>query len=174
MKAYNTVVLTFILVALVAIAVFLFKLVKTDEPVTNPIETHTERANDATYNEVVVDNPANEEMVKNNNVQTPQIIGPPITKETGNVSGKLCYPSEGIPEMSVYIQSKLTKNFDIVDIKENQQTYSIEGLQPGEYTAFAYPKDTEEFGGGYTKAVPCGLNVNCTDHSLIEFTVNVN
>jgi hypothetical protein len=26
--------------------------------------------------------------------------------------------------------------------------------------------------GGYTQAVPCGLSVNCTDHSLIPVQVN--
>jgi hypothetical protein len=44
-------------------------------------------------------------------------------------------------------------------------------MLPGQYHVVAYPLDAP-FGGGYTQAVPCGLSVNCTDHSLIAVTVS--
>jgi len=32
--------------------------------------------------------------------------------------------------------------------------------------------DDGNLGGSYSQAVPCGLSVDCTDHSLIPVTVN--
>ena len=54
---------------------------------------------------------------------------------------------------------------------ENQAIYSLE-LEPGEYVAFAYPLEGSiTLGGMYSEAVPCGLDVECTDHTLLAFTV---
>ncbi len=49
------------------------------------------------------------------------------------------------------------------------------------YYAVAYPYSADTYtapapgspvlAGGYTNAVPCGLSVDCTDHSLIAITV---
>jgi Tol biopolymer transport system component len=45
-------------------------------------------------------------------------------------------------------------------------------LESGEYVAFAYPLEGSfTLGGMYSKAVPCGLNAECTDHTLVVFTV---
>ena len=63
-----------------------------------------------------------------------------------------------------------------VDTVMNQGTYSIE-LPQGTYYAVAYPYSADTYtapapgspnlAGGYTPAVPCGLTVDCTDHTLL-------
>ncbi len=67
-----------------------------------------------------------------------------------------------------------------VDTGMNQGTYSID-LPAGTYHVIAYPFSADTYAppapgssvlaGGYTQAVPCGLTVDCTDHSLIVITV---
>ena len=164
--------MTLILVALVAIAIFLFRLIKADVPMADPSETQSQRQEtadeiDETNNDKVMESPTDELIPSDK----PQIIGPPISKNTGNVEGKLCYPSEFIPAMDIYVQNTLTQNFDHIATQENQSTYALEGLQPGNYIAYAYRQDSAELGGGYTYAVPCGLTVSCTNHELIKFEV---
>jgi hypothetical protein len=93
------------------------------------------------------------------------------TPETGIVMGNICYPSEFIPSMKVYFQDTATGEFNEMRITENQNTYSFE-LEPAEYVAFAYLQDeTAVLGGIYSAAVVCGLNDECTDHTLLAFTV---
>lgn len=89
----------------------------------------------------------------------------------GAVKGKLCYPSEGIPPLEVYLKDKNSKEFEYQLTQLNQQTFEFTDVVPGTYTAYAYTLDSQDFGGGYTPAVACGLSVDCTDHSLIEFDV---
>lgn len=170
MKAYNTVVLTLILAALLAIAVFLFKLIKTDAPIINPTDMQSQRDEAIDSKDEIIQIPTPTPAPDN----TPQIIGPPISKEVGNIEGKLCYPSEYIPAMDIYIQNVNLKSYDHVQTAENQGTYKMEGLQAGTYVAYAYPVNGEDYGGGYTNAVPCGLLASCTDHKLIEVEVKVN
>lgn len=94
--------------------------------------------------------------------------GPP---ERGMVSGAICFPSEFIPEMSVYFQNVDTGEFRELAIAQNQSTFLTE-LPPGTYIAFAYP-DGLPIGGAYTEAVLCGLRADCADHRLREFPVRV-
>lgn len=84
-------------------------------------------------------------------------------------SGKICYPSEKIPAMTAYFQNTKTKSVVSLSIAANQLTYSIP-LFPGTYIAYAWLPD-KSLGGSYSKAVPCGLDVSCTDHTPLPFTI---
>jgi hypothetical protein len=74
--------------------------------------------------------------------------------------------------------------YETVQTVVGQETFHILDLPPGSYYVLAtwYPavvtaSDTRyasahgPFGGAYTQAVTCGLEVTCTDHSLIPVTV---
>jgi hypothetical protein len=58
----------------------------------------------------------------------------------------------------------------------NQGTYSIQGVEPGNYHLFALPAGgfgtpPQHFMGAYTKAVACGLASGCNDHTPVQVTV---
>jgi hypothetical protein len=99
---------------------------------------------------------------------------------TGTVTGRLSYPSSFIPPMRVVFFSVPDGKASWVDTAMNQGTYSID-LLPGTYHVVAYPYSADTytapapgagtFAGGYTAAVPCGLTVDCTDHSLLPIAV---
>jgi len=64
-----------------------------------------------------------------------------------------------------------------VETVSNQQQYTMLGVRAGDYFVYAagralgVPPPTR-FGAGYTKAVPCGLSVDCTDHAPITVHVS--
>lgn len=89
--------------------------------------------------------------------------------QTGTVNGHVCYPSEAIPAMNLYFENVNTAEVTTLPIAENQGEFSAP-LPPGTYVAYAWLPDFA-FGGSYSEAVPCGLSVSCTDHSLISFEV---
>ena len=64
-----------------------------------------------------------------------------------------------------------TQNYQYVITSEGQNTYQIDGLQPGTYHVVAYAGGGGGLASGYSQAVSCGLSVNCTDHTLIDVTV---
>ena len=98
--------------------------------------------------------------------QTPEPVS-----STGTVAGKICYPSEFIPSMTVHFQNNETGTVSHLQIAENQIIYNME-LEPGDYFAFAYPEEQSiSLGGMYSEAVACGLTAECTDHTLLVFTV---
>jgi hypothetical protein len=88
---------------------------------------------------------------------------------TGIVEGTICFPSQGIPPMSLFLQPAGGAAPVVLGIGQDQISYSAE-LFPGAYTAYAWLPDFS-FGGSYSQAVSCGLTAECTDHSLIEFQV---
>lgn len=88
---------------------------------------------------------------------------------TGVVSGSLQYPSSFIPAMRIAAFPLDGSAPIYVDTVDGQSSYEIE-LPPGQYHFVAYTMDGF-FAGGYTAAVPCGLTVDCTDHSLLTVTV---
>ena len=94
---------------------------------------------------------------------------PPEIAVGSKASGKICYPSQKIPAMTAYFQNTKTKKVTTLPIKADQLTYSV-NLLPGTYTAYAWLPD-KSLSGSYSKAVPCGLSVSCTDHTLLPFTV---
>ena len=89
----------------------------------------------------------------------------------GRIEGLLHYPSEGIPPLVVYARNVTTSETLQVATGENQQTFIIEDVPAGVYHVFAWVADGNGLGGAYTQAVPCGLSVDCTDHSLIQVPV---
>lgn len=88
---------------------------------------------------------------------------------TGAIMGNLCYPSEGIPPLTVYAREIVTDQLYYIQTVENQQEYTLDVPAPGTYIIFAYTNFG--VGGTYSPAVPCGLTVNCTDHSPIALDV---
>lgn len=99
----------------------------------------------------------------------------------GTITGHLSYPSSFIPPMRVAIFNLDNTVIAYTDTGKNQGTYSIE-LPEGTYHVVAYPYDpnatvvattttTGTFAGGYTAAVPCGLSIDCTDHTLLDVNV---
>ncbi|MFZ5878935.1 MAG: hypothetical protein ACOY0R_06180 [Chloroflexota bacterium] len=108
---------------------------------------------------------------------SPTLDGPKPLKPEGGITGSLSYPSEGRPDIMVVAFSTQyypNGNYYFVFTTPSQATYEMV-LPQGEYYIVAYALDP--FGnpmglaGGYTQAVPCGLNVACTDHSLIPVPV---
>ena len=91
--------------------------------------------------------------------------------QRGKISGVLGYPAEVIPELSIYAFDVVdeTKYFK-VDTVENQKEFTISDIDPGSYFVVAYAKNYDA-SGAYTKAVICGLSVECTDHEMIDVTV---
>jgi hypothetical protein len=85
------------------------------------------------------------------------------------ISGGLCFPSEGIPPMNGFFRDTSTGQTWTLPIMTNPRSYQV-GLPAGTYLVFAYTVDGI-FGGAYTKAVPCGQGLECTDHSLLPVTV---
>jgi hypothetical protein len=103
----------------------------------------------------------------------PQPEAPTETPEdiynTGTVEGKVCFPSEYIPAMYLYLANVNTQETTIISIPENQGNFSG-GVPEGTYTAYAWLADYT-MGGTYSEAVLCGLSIDCSDHSLVEFEV---
>ncbi|MCX8061012.1 MAG: hypothetical protein N3D16_00360 [Anaerolineales bacterium] len=94
----------------------------------------------------------------------------PSAPQFGSIRGSLSYPSEFIPPLRVVAINVATQETFFVDTAENQTSYQIDNLPPGEYYVIAYTQDGL-LTGGYTQMVPCGLSAECTDHSLIPVAV---
>jgi hypothetical protein len=97
----------------------------------------------------------------------------------GSIAGKLSYPADSLPPLRIVAfrveKGVKTKSYMYVEVF-NQDTYLINNLKPGTYWVVAFPitqarQITPGLEGGYTKAVACGLSVNCTDHNLVEVQV---
>lgn len=119
-----------------------------------------------------VPNKPNEKKMAATPMSNGQIEEESQTTEFGSITGTTGYPSEGIPPLEIYAikESDHSVYFKILT-NINQQSFSIEDITPGVYVVVAYPVGNEGLTGGYTQAVPCGLSVECTDHSLIEVEV---
>lgn len=93
----------------------------------------------------------------------------PAPVGNGTVTGTLGYPSEVIPPMKIYFQNVNTADVLTLSTGENQGSYS-KTLPPGTYHVYAW-LEGNGLGGSYSAAVPCGLSVDCTDHSLLPVVV---
>lgn len=98
---------------------------------------------------------------------TPTLTPTPSGKTA--ISGKICYPSEWIPQMTVYIERVSDKKVFEVPIPSGTGEYQA-NVEPGTYIVYAWLPDFS-LSGGYTEAVPCGLTVSCKDHTLIKVKV---
>ncbi|MEK6222456.1 MAG: hypothetical protein N2D54_09440 [Chloroflexota bacterium] len=94
----------------------------------------------------------------------------PADAVDGTVSGHICFPSEGIPEMTLYVVNVQNNDVTNVPIAQNQTEYSTQ-VGAGNYNVYAWLPDFV-YGGSYSNAVACGLDVSCTDHSLTTVIVN--
>lgn len=92
---------------------------------------------------------------------------------SGSIAGQLNYPSEFIPAQAIvaYVAGGNSQDYYYIITNEGASSYQFDNLPPGNYYVVAYV-----IGGGlsagYSQAVPCGLSVECTDHSLISVSVN--
>lgn len=119
-------------------------------------------ANDTNEKKLVAPSPKPDDQI---NEKAPVI-------QVGAITGTTGYPSEGIPPLDIYaFKTSDTSVYFKTTTQTNQQSFTIDAVTPGSYFLVAYPTDTDALAGGYTKAVPCGLSVECTDHSLIEVVV---
>jgi len=93
---------------------------------------------------------------------------------TGSISGdQLTYPGPGVPALRIYaVRIEAAGAFCSVTTVANQRSYVIGGLPAGDYNVIAYPASGMHLAGGYTKAVPCGLQASCSDHSLVSVVVH--
>ncbi len=100
---------------------------------------------------------------------------PPETSLDGSISGELRYPADKLPALYVAAYQVGSPAFQFVITAPGQNTYEIDGLQPGIYHVTAYTVGGDGFPagltGGYSQAVLCGLGTNCIDHSLIDILV---
>jgi hypothetical protein len=90
--------------------------------------------------------------------------------EFGEVAGAVCFPSEYIPPMTLWFRDTSDGTLYSAPNGENQSMYTNQ-LPVGTYIAFGYPDDGVTFGGMYSAAVACGLNVDCVDHTPLPFDV---
>ena len=102
----------------------------------------------------------------------------PPAVAVGSISGNLMYPAEGIPAMAViaFHVGGGPSDYYYVTTVQGQGSYQINNLPPATYHVVAYTLGGGGFpaglAGGYSQAVPCGLSVGCTDHSLLAVVVN--
>lgn len=91
---------------------------------------------------------------------------------TGSITGRLSYPSEGLPPLRIVAFHLDTSEYHSVEVY-NQINYRMDQIPTGRYVLVAYPIDSgpNELSGGYSQAVLCGLTAQCTDHGLIVFEV---
>ncbi len=157
MKTYLYIILTMIFFALVGIGFLIYKSYEVNK---EALGKSLSKMLDETSDKVFVTNTHDTVMVENNNHSEPE----------GSLAGKLCYPSQGIPPLNIYIENVETGDVTKQESDLNQDSYKAD-LAPGTYIAYAYVKGMEDSFGGYTEAVPCGLSVDCEDHKLIEFKI---
>jgi hypothetical protein len=100
--------------------------------------------------------------------QAPQAT--PVSS-TGSISGKLSYPSEGIPPLLVVAYSTTSPQYYWALTSQGQSTYQIDGIQPGKYHVFAYAMPDGKLAAAYDQFYLCGLHQGCTDLSLINVEV---
>jgi hypothetical protein len=101
----------------------------------------------------------------------PTAVPSPTTAPlVGQVSGQLCYPSEPpLPPMTLYFEDTNSGVITTLEHTDGTDMYQVD-LAPGSYVAYAWRTDYS-IGGSYSQSVLCGLDVSCTDHSLVGFDV---
>lgn len=95
------------------------------------------------------------------------------TVRNGALSGSLSYPSEGIPALRIVAMNPVTGVYYWQNTVAGQSFYRFDNLAPASYYVLAYTiaNPSKTFFAAYSQAVPCGLSVACTDHSLIAVEV---
>jgi hypothetical protein len=92
---------------------------------------------------------------------------------SGSIAGQLSYPSEFIPAQAIvaYVEGGSPFDYYYMITNEGDASYQLDNLPPGNYHVVAYLVGGG-LSAGYSQAVPCGLTVACTDHSLISVSVS--
>jgi hypothetical protein len=103
-------------------------------------------------------------------VQVPVTLAPSAAA-TGSIAGALNYPSDFIPPLRVYAINTSSGQGYYIETMLNQGSFTMIGLPVATYHVLARPRETTALIAGYSNAVPCGLGVECTDHTLIPVTV---
>jgi uncharacterized protein YecT (DUF1311 family) len=94
--------------------------------------------------------------------------------QAGAIAGVIGFPSEEIPALRIYALAVDGKSHYMVDTARKQAKFSIPGIAAGRYFVVAYivvKTESEIDAGGWTRFVPCGMNVRCSDHALIPVVV---
>lgn len=92
----------------------------------------------------------------------------PTPRPTGSLSGKLGYPSEGIPPLRIVAFNTLTGEYYWQNTVTNQSSYRFDELPVGNYRVLAYviAQPSRTFYAGYSEFVTCGLMASCPSHAL--------
>ncbi len=103
--------------------------------------------------------------------ELPQALATPEPAQSGTIRGHLIYPAEVLVAQRIvaFDAATMTAVADVTT-SEGQNTYEL-SVPAGDYYVVAYTLDGG-LSAGYSQAVPCGLSVDCTDHSLILVHVN--
>lgn len=99
----------------------------------------------------------------------PALEATATSEPTGSLAGKLSYPGEHIPPLMIVAYGN-DGYYNYILTLDGESSYQMDNLPVGTYQVVAYTMDGG-FSGGYSQAVPCGLSVDCPDHSLINVTV---
>lgn len=103
--------------------------------------------------------------------EEPVFINPiPQPQTFGSIAGNLSYPSNFIPSQTVVAFDVNSSAYYYVTTADNQSSYQIDNVPPGNYYVVSYLQDGS-LSAGYSQAVLCGLSVECTDYSLVSVTV---
>jgi len=108
----------------------------------------------------------------------PSLMGPDIATsppgETGVITGTLSYPDDMIPPLRIAAFEVATGKIRYMDTVAAQSTYTFK-IPVGTYHIVAYSIGGDGFragvAGGYTRAIPCGLAIECADHTLMDVVV---
>ncbi len=106
-------------------------------------------------------------------IPTPTATTTETPTNKGKIEGTLGYPAEDIPPLEIYAFDVSDKSkYFMIKTFQNQAQFTIKDLDPGSYYVVAYPIKYGGLSGAYSKAVDCGLSVECTDHSLVSVKVS--
>ena len=127
---------------------------------------------------VIATNPLSSLTPQLSDTVTPAVAAPTDTTEStavvtpagGTIRGNL-FSSQFVPAHRIVAFDATTmEEVASVDTVVGQGTYDL--LVPARtYYVVAYSLDGSGLSAGYSQAVPCGLLVDCTDHSLIPVMV---
>jgi hypothetical protein len=104
---------------------------------------------------------------------------------SGSIMGSVGYPAGVLPAQTIYAITTGGSRFYTLETAFGQRTYTMLGVAPGDYFVFsittnflpgqasssARSQSGYRFPAGYTKAVPCGLSIACSDHTPISVHV---
>ena len=88
----------------------------------------------------------------------------------GTITGELSYPSSYLPKDLLVCAQESTSGEVTCKGGFAGTSYAID-LEAGAYLVWSQTNDMQGYRAFYTQAVPCGLTVECTDHTPFEVEV---